>query len=413
MVVDFASRRGITGAGSAASLTPEQHLIVAGIRQVLLPNIRTPTDGRSAPIDWDCAVKLIVSEGLAPIVYTSLASLPWSAPRPVQAILQTTYLASQVRSRAWILPAFGHAVEVLGGLGIQPIVLKGMALAHTVYPEPAHRTMSDIDLLLPAGDLARAGDALRETGFWTEGANASTEHHSRPLFWYRGQASVELHRQLFPSPEPLPVTYERLRSRSRLVTVGGVNVHVLGPTDTLLHTCLHLAYHHRYRWFLLRGLMDILAITARYADAFDWDDFLTSALTPLTAGATYWPLKMAHEWLGADIPERAQLALAPSDLVRRVIGAVMEPRAMLGATPAVKNSDIVLGNTVRDLSLYTGCSTAELIRAVLKGIFPPPHAVGHLPASLLGSPLRYTWYLANPIRLSRGLFALWRLLERA
>ena len=55
-----------------------------------------------------------------------------------------------------------EAVTVLQGADIEPIVLKGGALAATLYANPGLRPMGDLDLLVPAGAMEQAGtlDAL-------------------------------------------------------------------------------------------------------------------------------------------------------------------------------------------------------------------------------------------------------------
>ncbi|MCB0965100.1 MAG: nucleotidyltransferase family protein, partial [Acidimicrobiales bacterium] len=47
-------------------------------------------------------------------------------------------------------------VDRLEGAGIEPVVLKGPALAHLDAPDPALRTFADLDLLVPADQLPDA-----------------------------------------------------------------------------------------------------------------------------------------------------------------------------------------------------------------------------------------------------------------
>ena len=44
--------------------------------------------------------------------------------------------------------------------GIESRVLKGVALAHTAYDDPADRVFADVDLLVPGDELTRAATVL-------------------------------------------------------------------------------------------------------------------------------------------------------------------------------------------------------------------------------------------------------------
>ena len=53
-----------------------------------------------------------------------------------------------------------RALDVLEGVGVRSRVLKGVALAHTVYREPEQRVFGDVDLLIPSADVDHAVEAL-------------------------------------------------------------------------------------------------------------------------------------------------------------------------------------------------------------------------------------------------------------
>ena len=53
-------------------------------------------------------------------------------------------------------------VDALEAAGIPSVLLKGPALARTVYPDPALRQSVDIDLLVRPGDVLAAEGAFQE-----------------------------------------------------------------------------------------------------------------------------------------------------------------------------------------------------------------------------------------------------------
>ena len=57
------------------------------------------------------------------------------------------------------------ALAVLGGAGVECIVAKGMHTARTLFPEPAARPMTDIDLVVPPARVAAAEGALAAAGY--------------------------------------------------------------------------------------------------------------------------------------------------------------------------------------------------------------------------------------------------------
>src|SRR5207248_495388 len=130
--------------------------------------------------------------------------------------------------------------------------------------EPTHRTFSDIDLLLPHDQLDRANQALLTLGFRVDDAYLpSAHHHLPPLRSEDGRVLVELHHHVLPESNPYAIDMEQFRARSRIEQVAGIQARVLAPTDALLHACVHLAYAHRYLFYPLRHLVDILALTGR------------------------------------------------------------------------------------------------------------------------------------------------------
>jgi hypothetical protein len=56
-------------------------------------------------------------------------------------------------------------VDLLAGEGIESRVLKGSAVAHLDYPDPALRSFIDLDVLVRASDIDRAVAVLSGAGF--------------------------------------------------------------------------------------------------------------------------------------------------------------------------------------------------------------------------------------------------------
>ncbi len=392
------------------SLSGEQSFVRACIRRVFgldCESQETTPPGES--LDWDRTMSLISREALAPLVYAGLPSTDARVTSGGRALLRAASLVTEVRSKALVEPTFREALATLHHRGLDPIVLKGMALAHTVYPRPVYRTLADIDFLLPREQVDEARLALSRLGFGSNVEEAPTEYHLRPLYSSQGQISVELHFHLLPEASPYTISLDSFRARSTVSVVAGVEARVLAPTDLLLHSCIHLSYSHRYRWYVLRGLTDILAITTHFGNDLDWNAFLTETRRSRTVGAVYWPLWLSRSWLGAPIPDEVFSSLAVPAALVKAMEVVATPAQILDHQVPTGPGNAVLYTVILDWSLHAGCSRHEQTGAVIRSVFPASDRVGHLPPNLAHSWLGYALYLSRPSRIFRGVVALARL----
>src|SRR6185436_811387 len=58
-----------------------------------------------------------------------------------------------------------HVLDALAARRVFPILMKGAALAYSLYPSPAMRPRVDTDLLIPREDIAAARDVLLRRGY--------------------------------------------------------------------------------------------------------------------------------------------------------------------------------------------------------------------------------------------------------
>jgi hypothetical protein len=186
----------------------------------------------------------------------------------------------QADRQAWgeaarLMAAANPAVRALRAAGIEVVLLKGAALAATIYPHLGVRPFSDVDLLVRPADFARAGAALTTLG-WTSSSvpgPANAIDHARS---YSGPARgfIDLHRYLLLDT-PWPQVDDGLWQRTVPVNAHGMNATVLGPADQVLHLAVH-----GLRWSPVHAatwLADA-AWTIRVAGpALDWTVLVTEA----------------------------------------------------------------------------------------------------------------------------------------
>lgn len=211
--------------------------------------------------------------------------------------------------------AMVHALElertliVLGrrleDAGVRLIVLKGPALAHTVYPDPSWRPFADLDLLVGANDWPLAKELLGAADF------RRRLPEPRPGFDRRfGKAAthvnpdgieVDLHRTLVLGPVGLWIDPDEMASYSTGFDLGGRRFERFDDTGLLLHACLHATLGWSPPFPIpRRDIGQILSV-----GRIDWDRF--------DGWVDRWHLRAvvqasfdgASERSGVNVPERA------------------------------------------------------------------------------------------------------------
>jgi hypothetical protein len=189
--------------------------------------------------------------------------------------------------------------------GIELLILKGPVLAATVYPQPASRTMSDLDLVVRAGDVDRAMSALEGAGYRVpsqfvggalEPGDAPPLMHSDP-----GSTLIEIHTLLDSSPDD-PDAVERAFAGARRIEVArGLSVATLERGEFFAHVVLHVSRHHLFQ-NQLRSLLDVALLLRAEAAVLDWETLLQQWTKRGIADWIALTLHLAHHLLGAPLP---------------------------------------------------------------------------------------------------------------
>lgn len=134
--------------------------------------------------------------------------------------------------------------DLLTGLGVDHRLLKGAALAHTVYSDPAERSFRDVDLLVGSSDIDRAVAALAKEGATRAQPELRPGYDSRfakSVTMRLDGIEIDLHRVLCPGPFGVWMKPGDLFVLRSVVAIADVDVPILDPTDNLLHACYHVA----------------------------------------------------------------------------------------------------------------------------------------------------------------------------
>jgi hypothetical protein len=264
-------------------------------------------------LDWTKLTRLAFESHATPGLWHVVSSFP---DLPAEAeTLQSLAVVNDFR-RYHIRSLTARVTRELAAEGIEVLALKGAALLAGGVSRPAQRTMADIDLLVIAGSPEHAWKICRANGWSLVNEATMVElyqghHHLPPLLDPDGVTiGLELHRALLPGAERLGVDLPAIIARSRVVKVGEVPVRVPSVEDLLLHACLHFAWSNKLRRGVWRAFADVHAIIAD--PAFDWDRFVSVAVTRRAKQCCYWTLRLGRVVVEMSVPDEVLNRLDPS-----------------------------------------------------------------------------------------------------
>src|SRR5262245_5915381 len=169
---------------------------------------------------------------LRPLVFNAQNFHGLEVDKESQTYLRSAYLQEDLRGKI-VRRICRDILLLLRKESIPMIVLKGVALAETVYSNPVLRHCHDIDLLIKDQDMNRAKKLLPSIGF--KEIDQKDELASGTCkFEHESGLPLELHTGLFQL-----LYYNGLRGemweRSRNQIIAECPTRILDPTDNLLH----------------------------------------------------------------------------------------------------------------------------------------------------------------------------------
>src|SRR6266487_619466 len=299
---------------------------------------------------------------------------------------------------------FEQVLQRFNSASIPLMLIKGPALAYTVYPKAHLRTYQDIDALIHPDDLAGAHELLTQMGyvFYNEyRADAFDErrtgyNYSLKCSNFPYEVMIELHTA--PHSSEIGTLFDRdeLWKNANTITIFGQPVRTMNPTDHLLYLCWHYRFHGFTR---LLWLYDLVMILRVYGDTLDWDSLVRSAHRQHMAANLYYCLSWCRDLFGVAIPDSLFTMLHPPALSRFIV----EQIAMPDVANALSVADCQERRLVARRAMVD--SNNELFRAGLRMLFPSPIAMQkrYMDHSRLPLQLFFLYYLTHPwITLVKG-----------
>jgi hypothetical protein len=236
---------------------------------------------------------------------------------------------------------YRQIAEVLARLaeaGIDCLVLKGPALAYTIYPHPTLRLFSDLDLMAREHDWAAAHGLLIDLGFAPEAGFARPRAKLIPQattyevkYWHEEmQLRVEMHFDDLLNAGLASRDLDGYWRRAVPLRIGAVPSKTLAIEDQLLHLCAHAHYHGYTR---LNWLTDLAFIVRDHAAELDWERFVATVRLEEAQVCAYYSLRILNELLGIGAPRCVMDAIRPDGVRRWLHEYYLPERHVLSLDP--------------------------------------------------------------------------------
>ncbi len=195
---------------------------------------------------------------------------------------------------------------------IPALWLKGIALAHTVYPQPVLRRMSDLDVLVPYDQRENALGLVEGLGYHfykTEGKLMSSRevmelnqtHHYHLRGGTRDSVVLELHFRLLSSDNKLlPLDKLEWFWTQTTTLQNSSQFTVPQPEAHLLYLCAHAILQHGEGDTSLRQYFDLHQIVTNAP--VDWDVVVEQAATLGWGYAVDRALSLAVRYFSTPVP---------------------------------------------------------------------------------------------------------------
>jgi len=283
----------------------------------------------SPDLNWAYFFEQANNQGVASLIYKSLSGIDYArsiVPETILARLASCYY--NVASRNTLLTEKLAAIlDYFQKERIEIILLKGIALIQTIYPNIALRPIYDIDILIRPQDFAVVKAGLEELGYFNS------------VFYredfYQDNIMVDVHEEL--------INMTRIKSRrkahridmdevwrsSLAIEINGQKARILSPEYSLMELCLHLTFHHGLQgliWFV-----DIARLIEYYKNEIDWNRFIKETSDYRINKPVYYALFYVSKILKQDIPEYVLSQLRPQRqnfLERKIFNMILSGRPL-------------------------------------------------------------------------------------
>lgn len=275
--------------------------------------------------DWTGFVQKALSHSVAGLAGHTLVRVA-SGKVPPDIANAFGVLIAQTRERnGRLLDQLLQLVDGLSNARVEVLCFKGPVLAMAAFGDLGLRGFRDLDILIRDRDLATALRCLQALGYRRDGdltpAQLDVIHHlqGQEVMSKAQGAVVEPHTRLIPLKMALSIDHEELWRRARHREVCGKSLLTFAPEDTLLVLAIHGG---KELWWDIKWACDVADFVAAHPE-LDWDAVAGRARSQGCYRMLLVAAALAHDHLGAKIPEKIVSAVAADRRVEKIIGRVI------------------------------------------------------------------------------------------
>lgn len=295
---------------------------------------------------WKLFSDLVIRHGVAALVWQNITDLGLaeSVPDQERSLLENIRFKTIARV-SYITSEAAEVVAELEKEGIRALLLKGLALEHSVYGSRGLRQMSDADLLVAPEDALRAQKILVKAGFVSRPVKSSLYRHiildlgNHLPELHRNGISVDMHHRLF-GPEGAEIV-KRALEKPETISISGRTYYVLPPGIALLGLVSHIFKHEVKGEFQLRLYTDIYLLIKKHEGKIFNGSLLADADRTGISGGLRTVLTILNKFYEIDIPpEYNALAGTEQEKVAAFRDNLLDP----GQAKSLSQKDIFLEN---------------------------------------------------------------------
>jgi Uncharacterised nucleotidyltransferase len=228
---------------------------------------------RPPPVSWPEVLALATELNVREVLCGAVHLADHHPARAVDEPLRGAQLANTARNIR-LRDALTEAVAALNRRGVVPLLFKGALQLVDGTPRAfSERWMADLDLLVPADQMAVAGEALEAIGYAPVPGKPFFHPHELPYARPGAPGPIELHPALGSAPTPSVLPATEAWAESSELAVGGGRARALAPTHQVLHGVLHSAIqdlNHAVAGLPLRHLLILADLAQAHGRAVDW-----------------------------------------------------------------------------------------------------------------------------------------------
>jgi hypothetical protein len=226
---------------------------------------------------WNRWIQVLSPHYIIPLAWYLSRNVPEEClpPQRIRNQMKEMYQKASIR----VLRTDNQVIRIRALLvqsGIEPVVLKGPALGHLVYPFPSLRTGSDIDILVRPDQVREVITMLRKQGYHshvdTHAISPHVFHHTLLLPPDRKDAlSIEVHWRLLYLPGEVTPRMEDVFERAVEVSTASGTFTTLDIPDALMYAAAHMCIGHS-RMLRLSWVADIMYLSRHLTEQGMWEE---------------------------------------------------------------------------------------------------------------------------------------------